>query len=243
MSRGVTVDVKMLAIFAAAMSLAGQSFEVAAIKANNTGGGGHGYPFLHNGVLTTRNVSLKTILAAAYGLNSVRIFGPGWLDSEFFDLSAKAPQGVADDQIQPMLQALLKERFQAQCHMEARDVAAYDLVVNKGGAKLIPFDPAHPPVSPANTGGAAMVGVGTTAQIADMIAGAAGRPVVDRTGLVGRFSYLIRYAPMPVDAGGDSGLPDIFGAVQQQLGLRLESKKEVLDVLVVDHIDRVPSGN
>jgi uncharacterized protein (TIGR03435 family) len=84
------------------------------------------------------------------------------------------------------------------------------------------------------------------AQIADALALAAGRPVVDRTEVAGRFTYTLIYTPIstqPTDSGADSGPPDLFAAVQQQLGIKLESKKESIGLLVVDHAERIPTQN
>jgi uncharacterized protein (TIGR03435 family) len=89
-----------------------------------------------------------------------------------------------------------------------------------------------------------LVGVGTGAQIADALARAAGRPVVDKTGLAGRFAWSVSYTPFSSDANAAAtGPPDILAAVQEQLGLKLEPKKESLQVLVIDHVERVPSEN
>jgi uncharacterized protein (TIGR03435 family) len=89
-----------------------------------------------------------------------------------------------------------------------------------------------------------MIGVGTTSQIADGPARAAGRPVVDKTGLEGRFGWTVSYTPF--SAGGDAAnpdAPDLFTAVEQQLGLKLEPKREPLPILVIDSAERIPTEN
>jgi uncharacterized protein (TIGR03435 family) len=235
---------KVAALCLAAVTLSAQSFDVASVKPNRNGAPPRTYPRLHNGSFTADNASLKTLLVIAYGLIEQRIFGPEWLDTEKYDITAKAPAGIADDQVMPLLQALLKDRFQLHSHFEAREMAAYDMLVAKGGAKLMPFDPAHPPAQPRFAGGSMLVGVGTGAQIADALARAAGRPVVDKTGLEGRFAWSVSYTPFSSDANAAAtGPPDILAAVQEQLGLRLEPRKESLQVLVIDHVERVPSEN
>ena len=91
-----------------------------------------------------------------------------------------------------------------------------------------------------------MAGNGTMPEMADALARVAGRPLMDRTGMEGRFFYTLNYAPLstqPADSTVDSGPPDFFAAVQQQLGLKLESKKEPIEILVVDHAQRVPTPN
>ena len=235
---------KLFALCLAAVTLSAQSFDVASVKPNHNGPPPRTYPRLHNGTFTAENASLKTLLVNAYGLNELRIVGPDWMNTEMYDITAKAPAGFADDQLMPLLQALLKDRFRLQSHMETREMAAYDMLVAKGGARLTLFDPSHPPGQPRFAGGSMLVGVGTAAQIADALARAAGRPVVDKTGLEGRFAWSVSYTPFSSDANAAAtGPPDILAAVQEQLGLRLEPKKESLQVLVIDRVERVPSKN
>jgi uncharacterized protein (TIGR03435 family) len=145
----------------------------------------------------------------------------------------------------PLLQSLLKDRFHLENHFETKEMPAYDMVVSKGGAKLKPFDPAHPPEPPRNRGQAVMMGVGTTTQIADALARAAGRPVVDKTGMAeeGRFGWTVNYTPFSANDSSASAAPDLFAAIEQQLGLKLESRKESVQILVIDHVERVPSEN
>jgi uncharacterized protein (TIGR03435 family) len=224
----------------------GQSagFEVATVKVNHSGSGGSSFPQLRNGVLRAENVSMRSLLQAAYGLSGSRVVGPAWLDSDRFDLAGKAPEGKADGELMPMLQALLKERFHLAVHREMKEMPVYHLIVAAGGVKMARFDPAHPPATPRNRSGAGIVGTGTMGQLANMLANAAGHPVVDDTGLEGRFSYSLFFAPLtarPGDTDGD--VADLFTAIQAQLGLRLEGKRESLEVLVVDQAERVPPEN
>jgi|SRR5579862_6152033 bla regulator protein BlaR1 len=221
------------------------AFEVASVKPNHTGGYPRTYPRLQNGTFTAEIASLKTLIVVAYGLIELRINGPDWLDTEKYDIIAKAPEGVPDSQIMPLLQSLLKDRFHLENHFETKEMPAYDMVVSKGGAKLKPFDPAHPPEPPRNRGQAVMMGVGTTTQIADALARAAGRPVVDKTGMAeeGRFGWTVNYTPFSANDSSASAAPDLFAAIEQQLGLKLESRKESVQILVIDHVERVPSEN
>jgi len=223
------------------LAIQAQTLEIASIKANRTGSEAHGYPFLRNGTFTAKNTSLKTLISLAYGVSGAQMAGPEWMEREYFDISAKAPEGATN--IGPLLQTLLKERFHAVCVVETREIPAYELVAAKGGARLTPFDPAHPPTSPRNTGGAVLFGAGTISQIGTMLAGVLERPVVDKTGIEGRFTYMVRYAPLSTDATASPDIPDIFTAVQQDLGLRLEARKEKLPVVVVEHIDHLPTEN
>jgi uncharacterized protein (TIGR03435 family) len=91
-----------------------------------------------------------------------------------------------------------------------------------------------------------IIGAMTMSQLADTLTPAAGRPVVDKTGLEGRYFCAVTFSPLAAQPNGneaDTGSPDIFAAVQQQLGLRLEPKKESLQFLVIDHAERVPLEN
>lgn len=234
-------------IGAAALLAQSPAFEVATVKLNRTDGNGGGYPGLRNGILAARNCSLRMMLRIAYDLSENRIIGPDSLDGNRFDLAGKAPQGVPDTELMPMLQTLLKDRFKVAVHREMKEMPVFDMVVAKGGLKLSLSDPAHPfPAPPPNPGGAMNVGAGTMPQIAQRLTGAAGRPVLDKTGLEGRYGFLLIYTPLSAqkaDNEASSGPPDFFTAVELQLGLKLEPKNEPIEVLVVDHAELLPTEN
>jgi uncharacterized protein (TIGR03435 family) len=217
-------------------------FEVATVKLNRTGSSDARFPELRNGTLVADNVSLKSLLSAAYALSPQRIIGPNWLDSDRFDLAGKAPKGVPNSEMKPMLQALLKDRFKVALHRETRGMQVYNMIVAKGGLKLAPYDPAHPLAIPPRSGGSMMKATGTMSEIADRLTSLAGRPVLDKTGVEGRYAFILTYTPLS-STGDSPGLPDFFTAVEQQLGLKLQSKREPLEVLIIDHTERVPSEN
>jgi len=243
---------RMLAIVIVAVT-AGQalraqslSFDVATVKVNRSVDGSSSYPRLTNGRLAAENATLKMILQAAYGLSSLQIGGPDWLDSDRFDLAGKSPEGVPDSDLMPMLQSLLKERFQLTAHRENKEMPVYDLIVAKDGLKISLFDPSHIPPPPPRNGAASMIiGPMTMSQLANNLTSAAGRPVLDKTGLEGRYFCAVAFSPLAARATGtaDADALDIFAAVQQQLGLRLEAKKEPIEFLIVDRAERVPHEN
>lgn len=245
--------VGLVTIGAAGPALQAQSpaFEVASVKIHPTGDNGMGFPDFKNGILTARNVPMRRLLRAAYGLSDLQISGPDWLDSDHYDVVAKSPQGVADTDLMPMLQALLKERFHLTVHREMKEMPVFDMVVAKGGLKIWPFDPARPvpkPPLPSHVTSAMVAsnGVVTMPELAIRLALSAGRPVLDKTGLEGRYGFFLFYTMLTAqsaDADAGSGPPDFFAAVEQQLGLRLEPKKESIEILVIDHADRVPTDN
>lgn len=221
-----------------------QSFEVTSVKANHSGSGPSRYPRLTKGKLSATNITVKSMLEVAYGVNSQQIGGPAWIDSDRFDLAATSPEGVADTEVKPMLQALMKDRFGLAAHIEMREMPVYNMVVGRDKLKIRPFDPAVAPLHPAMMPGAtnATAGNQTMPEIADLLGRITGRPVIDKTGLEGRYAYFIQYGQL----GGTSGpeqAPDIFGAVQEQLGLKLESARASLRMIVVDNINRTPTEN
>jgi len=247
-----TATILIFAATAAAVLCAqSPAFEVATVKVNRSGENGASRPDLRNGVLTARNVTMRMILRAAYDLHESRIIGPDWLDSDRFDLAGKAPAGVPDTEFMPMLQTLLKERFQLAVHRETKEMAVFDMVVAKSGLKIWQFDPARPvpkPPLPANVTSAMVAsnGVFTMPQLATHLTGAAGRPVLDKTGLEGRYGFFLFWTQLSADAAdaaGGSGPPDLFAAVEQQLGLRLQPNREPVEILIVDHAERVPAEN
>lgn len=221
-------------------------FEAATVKPNRSGDLPKAGPGMRNGTFSAPLVSLKALIAIAYDIPELRISGPDWLGSEKYDVEAKAPEGVPDSEMQPMLQALLRDRFQLKTRFEMKELPVYTMSVAKGGAKLRPFDPADRPAPPDRRQTSAMVGVGTTSQIADMLARIVARPVVDKTGIDQQVRYRLAVSYTPLSANGNPANPDaldIFTAIEEQLGLKLEAAREVVRVLVVEGVDRVPTEN
>lgn len=223
------------------------AFEVATVKVNRGGTGASNGPRLTNGRLSAENATLKRFLQVAYDLNALQISGPAWLDSDRFDLAAKSPEGVPDSDLMPMLQSLLKERFQLALHRENKEMPIYDLIVAKEVLKISVFDPSHIPPTPPRNGAASMiVGPMTMSQLANSLTPATGRPVVDKTGLQGRYFCAVTFSPLAAQTNSnvtDVAPLDIFAAVEQQLGLKLESAKATREILVVDHAERMPREN
>ena len=223
------------------------AFEVATVKVNRSGSGASNGPRLTNGRLFAENATLKRFLQVAYDLNALQISGPGWLDSDRFDLAAKSPPGVPDSDLMPMLQSLLKERFQLTVHRENKEMPVYDLIVAKEGLKISVFDPSHIPPTPPRNGAASMIiGGMTMSGLANNLTSAAGRPVIDKTGLEERYFCAVTFSPLEAQTNSnatDAAPLDIFAAVQQQLGLKLEPAKALREILVVDHAERIPREN
>jgi len=243
------------------------------------------------GRFVAQNVTVKFLLEEAYGVKDSQLSGtPGWLDSEHYDIEAKAEDAAVErertlapeqrhEQVMLMLQSMLADRFKLALHHETKALPVYALVVAKSGAKLhetpaAPADSAPPeplgkPGSgPAPRGSIMMKGRGNLevngialSLFADALSRQLGLLVVDQTGLKGEYDFTLKWTPddgqgqMFRGAGdpgtgqpaasaptSDSSGPSIFTALQEQLGLKLESQKAPVDTLVIDHVER-PSEN
>jgi uncharacterized protein (TIGR03435 family) len=202
----------------------------------------------------------------AYGIQSFQLKGPDWLGNTRFDVNARVPPGATRDQYHLMLQNLLAERFKLALHHETKEVTTYDLVVAKGGPKLkeAAVDPNAPdpglqpppsvPSPPPGYTGPVYMGISrqTMERLAAMLAAQLGLPVTDATGLKGHYDGgPLHWSPSGAnlsasDASDDAAVdsqPALLQAVQEQLGLKLLPKKGQIDVLVIDHIEKVPTEN
>jgi uncharacterized protein (TIGR03435 family) len=225
-------------------------FEVATIKPAATSSDGHthiNYP--PNDNFSATNITLLALMQWAYGMPERQILeGPSWLSSTRFDIQAKSDIGdrikslnseQGNELKRGMVQALLADRFHLKVHEETRTLPAYDLVLAKSGSKL---QPSHSNGKSIGLGRDHLNGQGlTTMLIAEELSKISGRVVVDKTGLDGRYDLNLRWTPDDA-AAGDSELPTLFTAIQEQLGLKLESAKEPVPVLVIDQVD-APTPN
>jgi uncharacterized protein (TIGR03435 family) len=218
------------------------AFEVASVKESPPN---HGYtytgPWGSDG-FTVRNASLNYLIEIAYGVQWNLIAGqPGWFDSAYYDISARTEGGVKLDyiQVRAPLSHLLEERFHLETHWVQKDVNGFALVVAKGRPKLQLSKEDDKPYGyiVANGLEAQNMNMGT---LAAMLVSPAGRPIVDRTGIKGTFKFKLSYATAN---NPDSNLPDLFTALQEQLGLKLETQKVPVEMLVIDHVDRIPTEN
>ena len=238
------------------------AFEVAAIHQDNASADGHHHIYNDpdQSRFRTINVSLKELLQFAYDIPKSQIFGgPRWLDSVTFDINAKADASVdkqlqalrrdqARHQKQLMVQTLLADRFQLTVHQETRLLPVYSLVVAKGGPK---FKPSEANGTTIDTGRSRIHVQGsdnTIALLARELAQSLGRVVLDNTGIDGRYDLTLRWTPddgpppMLNGAPDPNAPPELFTAIQEQLGLKLESTKGPVSVIVVDHA-AMPSVN
>jgi bla regulator protein blaR1 len=256
------------------------AFEVASVKPSKPGDQPVSISGDPGGRLTTSNVPLRRLIALAYGTPQPRpdtqiVDGPKWIDSDRFDIVAKAERPATNQQIQLMLRALLAERFKLRVHIEDRELPIYALVRARSDGKPGPQlrrpeiecpPPAEArPIAPSPSGQtparvAAFCGIrggpgrltGSSADLsmlATTLTRAVDRVVRDRSGLTGNFDFNLEWTPdlMPPLQSGQAPPgalpplpadgPSIFTALQEQLGLKLESTKGPVDVLVIDSVD------
>ena len=233
-------------------------------------------------------LSLRDYICMAYKVKIHQVSGPDWLASERFDIKATMPEGSKRDQMAEMMQALLADRFKMKQHKSSKEFPVYQLVIAKGGLKIEEAAPAEDvaeaskkPVEVQATGGPAgstfNYGNGSTfsfgddkfqgtkltmAQIAETLARFVDRPIVDMTGLKGRYNFtlplqhddymamMIRSAvtagvalPSQALALMDRGSGDSLPNALQVLGLKMERGKAPIEVVVVDEIQKIPTEN
>jgi len=217
-------------------------FEVASVKPVNPGKGPHGVPLaVNHGRVTLDSATLRQIIGHAYGVQRVRVVNcPSWCDSEQFDVIAKAENPEAgQDQIRRMLQTLLLDRFKLAVHPEKREMQMYALVVAKNGSKL------REAASDENGGlndrpGQLVFQKTPMSSLAALLANILNTPVEDMTGLKRLYDFKLQVGGGA--APGTSDSLDTLSSALENLGLELDSKKQPVDVIVVDHAER-PSPN
>jgi uncharacterized protein (TIGR03435 family) len=236
------------------------------------------------------NYPLKEYIRLAYRVKTYQVEGPDWLAAERFDIDAKLPAGAKRDRVPDMLQALLADRFGMKMHRETRELPAYAIVVAKGGLKMKESPPdssadsaaaASAPVQVSGSGGREGVSINlgggsyyvfannrleakkvTMPVFADILTRYADRPVVDMTGLPGKYDLTLQFTPddylaMLVRVGVANGVslpPEALKLLEgasdeslfssmETLGFKLEPRKAPLEVLVVDRMERAPTAN
>ena len=230
------------------------SFEVATVKPSQRSvGPDYNNQFTYApSAFAARNATLKGLIAEAYRLQRRQVMGPAWIDQNEYDIEARTNTAVSREEISAMLRTLLAERFNLKQHTEEREMRAYELVLAKSGPKLHPVrdDEVSKP-------GGSFHFHGDMRQFADLlavqvsipaapddptkpaIAGGPPMPVLDKTGLAGTYDFSADIRP---EAGTD-GFTLWQRVLQEQLGLRVESRKGPVPVLVIDGASKVPTAN
>ena len=239
-------------------------FEVATIKPSDPNRPSWGITVNRSGMFNTLNTNLSDLIKFAYDMHPRQVIGaPAWVDSEKFDLSAKpsVPGMPSVNQMKAMLQKLLVDRFNLTFHHEKKELSVYAITVAKGGEKIKKEENSKLPIP--GFGGMPQRGFNvrnaTIAEFASVMqAQFMEQPVVDQTGLGDtRYSFLLKWTPDPSQRSGFGGgpapngapsvpdpdaPPDLFAAMQQQLGLKMGTTKALVDVMVIDKVEK-PSPN
>ena len=246
MSRGFP---HKIVFFFVALSASAQrpAFEVASVRpANPAGTAG----ISHVGDrITFTNFSLEMLVKWAYRIENDRLAGkPAWLDNVRFDIAAKTAVSPAPGQLESMMQPLLAERFGLTVHKETKELTTYNMVVGKNGPKVkltATRDLSiQNPFNMSSRGRLTGTSV-STGMLATVLSEQLGRSVSDQTGLKGFFDFTLQWTPDDAEsAEADTRAgPSLFTAIQEQLGLRLESHRSSEDFLVIDRIERTPTPN
>jgi uncharacterized protein (TIGR03435 family) len=244
----------------ASSALSQASFEVAAIKPGDPNNRQSGVHWQTGGRVANTNATVKTLIAFAYGLPEEQILGgQKWISSEEYSIVAKPdsdspiPSGEPGYiHVKTLFQNLLSDRFKVKVHNETRQGAVYNLTL-MGSGKLKEADSNTGPSLRTRAGHFIGTAVPVWA-LAQILSQQLARPVTDKTGLTGRYNFDLTYTldPLQADAFGpptrnspsppDDNSPSIFTALEDQLGLRLESTRGPIEVLIIDHVER-PTEN
>jgi uncharacterized protein (TIGR03435 family) len=256
-----TNSILLVALTAVAAVAIAQSpaFEVASVKPNHSGDDNYGVRIVPGGTLRAVNAPLEAVIAEAYQVPPFELADvPAWAKSERWDIDAKGPGVAAPPEVLRMLQTLLATRFALRVHTETRELPVQALVVAKNGPKLHAssaecFDPTAgipPPTPTARPCGGfnrmpdQMLGARITMpNLAKTLSKIVGRTVIDRTALDGSYDITLTWRPDDLQSQPDSvPAPNhdatIFTAIQEQLGLRLESQRGPVNILVIDSVER-----
>jgi uncharacterized protein (TIGR03435 family) len=267
-----------LSLFAIAHTPQRGQFEVATIRLNTACVNGAGLEHLSVGRFGVECVSLRDYIRGAYGsygfgrnpnVRPPRVLGgPDWVDTDRYDIVAKAPAETGlDEMYGPMMRALLEDRFGLKIHSEIRELPVYALTAVRGGAKLTPSKPGscvaidvksvlQAPPGPNYCGrfemkrGAVWIadakGMTVSEFAARVFRDAVERPVIDRTSIAGLFDIHLEFSGLEnstsLSGDADNSAPSVFTAVQEQLGLKLSPDKGPVEVFVIDHVEK-PSAN
>jgi len=244
-----------------------RAFEVASVKLTDPNDSVFVTMSADPAIVSYRNLTLRDAIRGAYKVSDFQIVGPDWMSNVRFEVDAKLPATATTDQIPEMFQALLEERFKLTWRREPKEMQVYALMVGKDGPKLKPAQTVPPGQAMAmGTDGkprAAVVFGGSLSQMKitaphaslRTLVGVASRftsrPVVDATGIDGEYDFSITFA-----AETDAGLPrsfqsnpalsepaPSFAEAVKKYGLRIESRKETIDMFIITSVEKKPTEN
>jgi uncharacterized protein (TIGR03435 family) len=228
-----------------------RAFEVASIRPSDP----HSTPTrtIHTtGRDVYASITPLSLIRTAYDVQDYQISGaPSWLGSQFYDIAAKAPgdDPPTQDELRQMFQKLLADRFRLKVHHETKEVPVYALVVGKGGPLMKESAPDAQYSFMIPGRGQWKVSRLNMTRLARDLTREVGRTVLDLTGLTENYDFTLEWTPDQASLPGpdgaavpDSGGPSVFTAIQQQLGLKLESRRHLIEMLIIDQVEK-PSAN
>jgi uncharacterized protein (TIGR03435 family) len=273
--RLIAILLAAYAVFAQPQSAEPPKFEVASVKPSgpqsirgSQGGPGTKDPTHYS----FRSATFQDLIAIGWNVQYFQISSKSPIDKDRFDIVVNVPEGSTRDQFRKMMQSLLAERFQLKSHLESKNFPAYELLIAKSGLKLkesgaesesrkpaasedrFPTLPSGPGFTAnfSSSGIYPLVRMRAQQQpisaLTRMLRTPGQEPVVDKTGLAGKYDFTLEYTMDPSGGhpAGDADppvAPAIFTALQEQLGLQLVAKKLPFDVVVVESFDKTPTGN
>jgi len=197
--------------------------------------------------LVITNASLAWLIKWAYDVDDDRLLAvPQAAERARFDIVAKAPESPVRGRVQLMTQALLRDRFHLQIHHELRRLDSYALVTTGTlKVRVVPDDGKPAPSNPFSMSTAGRLqGTHVTARmLAKALTDQLRRPVQDQTGIDGFFDFTLEWAPDSAGAAADLARPSLFTAIREQVGFALEPRRTPVDVLVIDHVETMPTAN
>jgi uncharacterized protein (TIGR03435 family) len=234
------------------------AFDAASVKPNTSGTGGFSMGTSH-GRLTASNVPVRTLILKGFHAKDFQVTGgPGWLETERYDVVAKTENtSISDNDLWLLLQPLLEDRFKLRFHRETKQLPVYSMTVAKGGPKMKPHVGDDEPTMSGRMGSgkASLAGTRTSmARLADTLGEHTDRIVVDSSGLKGAYDFKLDWAQE--DSHEPAGLsmlsslqeglglagPSIFTALQEQLGLKLEPAKGPVQIIVIDSAEKASAN-
>jgi uncharacterized protein (TIGR03435 family) len=233
-----------------ALTASAQSFEVASVKLGRPPARSSFGPQPGGERYRAVNAPLSWLISAAYGVPMRQISGlPQALSGDGYDIEAKAERPVNRDQMMRMLQHLLEDRFKLVVRREAKEMKAYVLVVGKGGSKIEASQGGDLTVQKVNASKTVYQNMSMPV-LANLLAFPVDDTVVDQTGLNGTYDFTLNYMPERLgpgvlegrEPGPDPNAPSLSTALQEQLGLKLESRKGPVEMLVIEHIEKLSSN-
>jgi len=211
-------------------------------------------------MLSANNVSLRSLIVMAYDVKDYQVEGPDWLRLERFDVAAKFPQALPKDRekynaaLHAMMQKMLVNRFKLVVHRDQKTLPVYALLVGKSGVKFQEGPDCDSNHQSQDNDNNHYVGTcNAMAAFAVFLARQMDLPVLDMTGLKGLYNLTLDWVPEPRQSDDGKGAvsvvadipsgPTLAAAIEEQLGLKFETRKAPIEILVVDHAERVPAEN